>query len=142
VQHKLKDVGIRAEIKTLESGTLNELTYGADFAVEAAAIGAVWISPDDVDMGLEVIMGENSAIGFHNPRATELVNAALKASDLESLAVIYQELAPIVQQEQPFTFLTFGVETYVVHRRIKGLSSPFRASPAWIAGSLWIEDDE
>ena len=56
--------------------------------------------------------------------------------------MIYQELASIVQQEQPFTFLVFGVETYVVHRRIKGLSSPFRANLVWIAGSLWIEDDE
>ena len=56
--------------------------------------------------------------------------------------MIYQELAPIVQQEQPFTFLVFGVETYVAHRRIKGLSSPFRANLPWIAGSLWIEDEE
>lgn len=88
------------------------------------------------------MMGEHSAIGFHNPRATELVNAALKATDLESLGVIYRELAPIVQQEQPFTALIFGVETYVAHRRIKGLSSPFRANPLWCAGRLWIEDED
>ena len=63
VQQKLKEVGIRAEITTLESGTLHELTYGGDFAVDAAAIAWVWISPDDDDMGLEVMMGENSTIG-------------------------------------------------------------------------------
>jgi len=141
VQHKLKNVGIRAEITTLDSGTFQKLTSGGDFAVEAAAIAWVSISPDDDDMGLEVMMGENSIIGYYNPLAAELVNAALKAPDLESLDVIYQELAPIVQQEQPFTFLVFGVETWVAHRRIKGLSSPFRANLSWIAGSLWIEDE-
>lgn len=134
VQQKLKKIGIHAEITTLESGIHQELTYGGDFEVDAVAIANVWISPDDVDMGLEVMMGENSAIGFHNPRATELVNAALKTSDLESLGTIYAKLAPIVQKEQPFTFLIFGVETYVAHRRIKGLSSPFRANPIWNAG--------
>ncbi len=142
VQQKLRDVGIRAEITTLEPGTLQGLTYGGDFEVDAAAIALVWISPDDDDMGLEVMMGENSTIGFHNPRATELVKAAMAAPDLESLGVIYRELAPIVQQEQPFTFLVFGVNTWVAHRRIKGLSSPFHANPQWIAGSLWIEDEE
>ena len=44
--------------------------------------------------------------------------------------------------EQPFTFLTFGVETYVAHRRIKGLSSPFRANPLRNARHLWIEDEK
>ncbi len=140
VQHKLSEVGIQVEITTLDGRTAWERTYEArDFEV---ALYYVWMSPDDIDMGLEVMMGENSAIGFHNPRATELVNAALEATNLETLGAIYQELAPIVQEEQPFTFLTFGVETYLAHRRIKGLSSPFRANPIWSAGHLWIEDEE
>ncbi len=140
VQHKLGKVGIQMEITTLESSTVWERTYKArDFEV---ALYYVWISPDDTDMGLDVMMGENSAIGFHNPQATALVNAALEATDLESLGAIYRELAPIVQVEQPFTFLTFGVETYVAHRRIKGLSSPFRANPLRNARHLWIEDEK
>jgi len=139
VQYKLSQVGIRVEITTLESSTAWERTYEVrDFEV---ALYYVWSSPDDIDMGLEVMMGENSAIGFHNPRATELVNAALEATNLETLGAIYRELAPIVQDEQPFTFLTFGVETYIVHRRVKGLSTPFRANPIWGAGHLWIEED-
>ncbi len=140
VQHKLSEVGIQVKITTLESNTAWERTYEArDFEV---ALNYVWISPDDLDMGLEVMMGENSAIGFYSPRATELVNAGLEASDLELLGANYRELAPIVQEEQPFTFLTFGVETYVAHRRIKGLSSPFRANPLWSAGHLWIEGEK
>ena len=141
VQHKLAEVGVQAEITVLEGRTLWERTYEGSFDVEAAAINYVWISPDDIDMGLYVVMGEDSAIGYNNPRAAELVDAALEATDLESLSSIYRELAPIVQGEQPFTFLTFGVEAFVAHRRIQGLSSPFRANPLWYAGYLWIEEE-
>jgi peptide/nickel transport system substrate-binding protein len=139
VQHKLSQVGIQVEITTLDSSTAWERTYtDRDFET---ALYYVWITPADVDMGLKVMMGENSAIGFHNPQAAELVNAALEATNLKTLGAIYQELAPIVQEEQPFTFLAFGVETYVAHRRVKGLSTPFRASPLRSAGRLWIEDE-
>ena len=140
VQDALREVGVRVEITTLEGSALWERAYETrDFE---AALAAVWISPDDIDMGLEVMMGENSAIGFDHPHAAELVKAALGAKDLESLGSIYRELAPIVQEEQPFTFLIFAVNTYVAHRRIKGLSSPFRANPIWSASHLWIEQDE
>lgn len=140
VQHRLSEVGIQVEITTLDWSTAWERTYEArDFE---AALFYVWYSPDDIDMGLEVMMGEHSAIGFHNPQATELVNAALEATNLETLGAIYRELAPIVQEEQPFTFLVLGVETYVAHRRVKGLSTPFRANTIWSAGHLWIEDED
>ncbi len=81
-------------------------------------------------------------IGYRNPHVIELVNDALEATTPERLDTIYQELAPIIQEEQPVTFLTFGTEMYVAHRRVKGLSSPFRVNPIWSASHLWIEQDE
>ncbi len=138
VQHKLAEVGVRVEITTLEFSAYWERVSAAEFE---AAIAWVWASPDDPDMGLEVAFGEDSGIGYHNPRVIELVGAALAATDPQSLDSIYRELAPIIQEEQPYTFLFFGVEIYVAHRRIKGLSSPFRANPFWSAGHLWIEEE-
>ena len=102
----------------------------------------LWVSPDDPDAGLAIVFGENSLIGHRNPRVVELVSDALEATTLQSLDAIYQELAPIIQEEQPVTFLSFGTEMYVAHRRVKGLSSPFRANPIWYAGHLWIEDED
>ncbi len=69
-------------------------------------------------------------------------NDALEATTPQRLDTIYQELAPIIQEEQPVTFLSFGTEMYMAHKRVKGLSSPFRANPLWYAGHLWIEQDE
>jgi peptide/nickel transport system substrate-binding protein len=139
VQHMLQEVGVAVEITTLDGGAVWERTY--ESGAFAVSLYYVWISPDDPDMGLEVMMGENSKIGFHNPRAIELVNAAMGATNPVTLDSIYRELAPIVQEEQPFTFLVFGVEAYAVQRRVKGLSSPFRANPLWAAGHLRIEEE-
>ena len=138
VQHMLREVGVAVEITTLESGAMWDRTYeGGDFAV---ALYYVWINPDDPDMGLEVMMGADSKIGFHDPRAIALVDAAMDATNPLTLDSIYRELAPLVQEEQPFTSLVFGVEAYAAHRRVKGLSSPFAANPLWAAAHLWIED--
>ena len=87
------------------------------------------------------MFGESSFIGYRNSRVTELVNAALEATTPQGLDTIYQELAPIMQEEQPVTFLSFGTEMYVARGRVKGLSSPFRANPIWAAGHLWLENE-
>jgi peptide/nickel transport system substrate-binding protein len=139
VQDKLAEVGIRAEITSLEWGVLWDRVEARDFDV---AVNYIWVSPDDPDAGLEIMFGEESLIGYHNPHVIALVNEALEATTPRRLDTIYQQLAPIMQEEQPVTFLTFGTEMYVAHDRIKGLSSPFRANPLWHAGRLWIEGDE
>ena len=33
------------------------------------------------------------------------------------------------------------VVTHFVHRRIRGLSSPYRTDPVWYMEELWIEDE-
>ncbi|MEJ2320162.1 MAG: ABC transporter substrate-binding protein [Gemmatimonadales bacterium] len=137
VQRALAGVGLRAEIVPLEFATLRERISAGDFQV---AIGSLWVSPDDPDAGLRVVFGENSVIGWHDERVLELVNGALEASTPAALDSIYRELAPIVQDQQPVTFLSFGTEMYIAHQRVQGLSSPFRANPIWSAGHLWIEE--
>jgi peptide/nickel transport system substrate-binding protein len=138
VQHSLARLGIRVEITTLEYSVVMERITASEFD---AALGYVWVSPDDPDAGLEVVFGKNSVTGYRNPRVIELVEAALAATTPESLDDIYLEMAPIIQEDQPVTFLTFGTEMYIAHRRVKGLSSPFRANPIWAAGHLWIGDE-
>ena len=138
VQDKLAEVGIHARISSLESSVLRDRTEARNFDV---ALSGLWVMPDETP-GLEIVFGEDSMIGYRNPQVIALINDALEATTPQQLATIYQELAPIFQEEQPVTFLTFGTEMYVAHKRVKGLSSPFRANPSWYAGHLWIEDDD
>ena len=137
VQDRLAAIGLQAEITPLEYGALDERIKAGDFQ---AAMGYLWVSPHDPDAGLERMFGENSFIGWREPRVLQLVNAAVTATTPSFLDSIYRELAPIVREQQPVTFLTFGTEMYVAHRRVRGLSSPFRANPIWSAGHLWLED--
>jgi hypothetical protein len=44
-------------------------------------------------------------------------------------------------RDVPYTYLTQAVETYVAHRRVKGLSTPFRANVYWDVEHLWIEEE-
>lgn len=138
VQDKLGKVGLRVEITSLDFGAIQERISASDFQV---AMGYLWVSPNDPDAGLEIVFGENSLIGYRNPQVVELVNEALEATSTESLDAIYSRLAPIIQEEQPVTFLSFGTEMYIAHRRVRGLSSPFRGNPLWAAGHLWLEDE-
>jgi len=139
VQHMLGEVGVRAEVTVLDRSVLQERTDAAEFEV---AMNYIWVSPDDPDAGLDILFGENSLIGYGNPQVGELVSDALEATTPEALDVIYQELAPIIREEQPVTFLVLGTEIYVAHKRVNGLGSPFRANPIRNAGHFWIEDDD
>jgi peptide/nickel transport system substrate-binding protein len=138
VQDALRSVGLAIEIIPLEFATMLEQVSAGDFQ---AAMGYLWVSPHDPDAGLEVVFGENSVIGWHDRRVIELVAAALEVTTPEALDSVYRELAPIVQDEQPVTFLTFGTEMYIAHQRVRGLSSPFRANPIWAAGHLRIDQN-
>ncbi len=40
----------------------------------------------------------------------------------------------------PVTFLYPQVWTTVAHRRVKGLSEPYRTDPLWHLDEVWIEE--
>ena len=51
------------------------------------------------------------------------------------------ELANIVRADAPVTFLCPKVDLELVHRRVRGLSSPWRAEPLQFMEELWLEDE-
>lgn len=138
-QHQLGRVGVRLEVTTMEFATLMERARAGDFVL---SMSYLWVSPDDPDAGLAIVIGPDSPLHYDNPEAVALVDAALAATTPEALDSIHAALAPIIRADQPFTFLTFGTEMNLAHRRVRGLSSPFRGNPLWDAGHLWIEEPE
>ena len=49
---------------------------------------------------------------------------------------------PIFGTELPITFLYPEAATYVAHRRLRGLGSPFRADLVSHMEELWLEDED
>jgi peptide/nickel transport system substrate-binding protein len=138
IQDQLRRVGVRMEISTRESFSLvaRELRAG-DFE---AAISRLFMVPGTA-RGPFAFFGEGSIIGYRNARVVELLEATEETQDPEKLDALYRELWSFFQADLPVTFLYPMTWTYVVHRRVRGLSTPWRADPVWHMEHLWLEDE-
>jgi peptide/nickel transport system substrate-binding protein len=138
VQSNLSKVGIKMEVVTLNGAVLRNRVREGDFEAAITYLENDFLRSD----GLHFFCGEESPIGFHNPRITEGFDIAKNTMNPDEIDAVFRELMPIFQAELPWTFLTLDVQTYLAHRKIKGLSSPFRANPVYHMEHLWIEEEK
>lgn len=136
VQSQLRLVGIDMKVQVLDVSVVREKLRAGDFQATVHRLG----NQASGDTGHLAWFGEDSRIGWHNPRVAELLQAAELAIDPDERDRIYRELMPIFQAELPTTFLEPQIETFVAHRRLRGLSSPFWANPLQNMDYLWLED--
>lgn len=136
IQAQLRAIGVAMDIVTLEERTILPRVEKGDFE---ATLGPV--NNDLAGHAAHIYyFGRQSRIGYHNSRVAALLDSAFAAFDPREVDRLYSELMPIFQAEQPVTFLYPLVRTTVAHRRVHGLSSPYRDDPLWFAGELWLED--
>ncbi len=138
LQDQLRRVGVRMEVQPLSAGILTRL-HGGDFD---AAITGLFRDVDQKSYGLLRFMGKDGALGYRNTKAHALLNAALDTADPDSLQVFYGELAEVFREDPPVTYLYPVVGNTVAHRRIRGLSSPFRADIGMYMHELWIDEEQ
>ena len=140
LQANLREIGIQMEILTVERDLLLERLFSGNFD---AVQHWIWtgVAPG-VELSIAKFLGNNSPIGFDNPRVAELLSSLEKTMVLEDQDAVYRELMPIILGEQPWTYLIITVMPYVAHSRVKGLSTPFRANVVQMAEHLWIEDKD
>ncbi len=133
VQDQLRDLGVHMEILPSERLVLRELASSGEFD---AILGEVLTAPT----WLNRMFGSDSFLGYSNPKAADLIRQASRALDPDRIDEIYGELGSILSADLPMTALFPDYEMHVVHRRIHGLRSPFRAVPLRHMEELWIED--
>ena len=133
IQAKLREIGIKMDIQTLEGNLLRQRITSGRFQ---AAINRFYQGPTQ----LLQWFGEESPLGYNNPRVIELLKDYKKTVDPEAINQIFNEIMPLIAQDLPMTFLFLQIHTFVAHKRIKGLSSPFRAGPIYSMEHLWIEE--
>jgi ABC-type transport system substrate-binding protein len=104
VQDQLRDVGVEMELRPLEPLVLRERATNGDFD---AILGEVLTAPT----WLGRMFGSGSIL------------------DPEETDQLYAELGAILRADLPMTALFPDYEMHVVHRRLRGLRSPFRAVP-------------
>jgi ABC-type transport system substrate-binding protein len=135
VQDQLRRVGVRMDIQTVDQGVLNERRNTGEFE---ALFNFVASDPK----WLRQHLGNDSPLGYSNTRVATLLDRAVVTVDPEAQDRIYQELMDIFRVDVPVTFLFPRVEYVFVHRRLQGLSSPWRADPVEHMGDLWLEEKE
>ena len=144
LQHALRKVGVGIEIQTVERSILHDRirTGGYDAAIvplwnhvdgHLRSYGASAVTPGTPP---EV----TTPYGYVNAGVTRLLVDARDTADPERIDSIYRELWPTLLTDLPITLLYPQVQTYVVHRRIRGLEGPHRSEPVMFMEHLWIEE--
>jgi len=137
IQDQFRKIGVRMEIQILETVTVwNQLNAG-----EFEAAISEFENPELQSIGHTWYFKEDSPLGYSNPQMIRLLNTLEITIDPDKRDSIMIEIIPICEMDMPITILAPEVQTFVVHKRIKGLSSPYRAAPVWFMADLWIEED-
>ncbi len=134
VQDQLRDLGVDMRLVPLEPGVLNERADRGDFD---AILGEVLTRYS----GLVRRFGPGSFLGYRNERADRLLEEMERTLDPDLSDGLYADLSTILIRDMPMTALFPDYEMHVVHRRIAGLSSPFRSVALRHMEELWIDDD-
>jgi peptide/nickel transport system substrate-binding protein len=131
VQDQLRRVGVRMEIQMFEAAVVQHRLEAGEFEVVVGwnGGGQLW----------NVLhLGEGPPLGYENSEIAELGKP--DTFDPAELDRRKRRIAEIIQEDLPVTFLFPAVGTFIVHRRIRGLSSPWQADPLRHMDELWIEE--
>lgn len=130
VQDQLRRVGVQMDLLPLDDSVVSErLRRGTFEAAVAKLNGSGWLLAD-----------EHVPLGYHNPAFFALFRRAKSTADPAEQDRAYRQLAEIVRADAPVTFLCPKVDLVIVHRRVRGLSSPWRAEPEAFMEDLWLDD--
>lgn len=136
VQAQLRRVGVRMEVRPLDTSAVRARLEAGDF--QAVFFRMQWEPAPR--LGALNVFGRNSLVGYANPRVAALLERADTTAHPAAMDGIYAELMTIFQADAPATFLYPEISPVVAHERVRGLRSGFFAGPATRIDRLWLED--
>lgn len=143
IQGRLKDVGIKVNIRVLEwSVFLNEFVNKKRF--DAILLG--WIlsrDPDCYDIwhSSKVKPGEFNVLGYSNTEVDGLLDEGRRTFDKEERKRIYNRIHELIYDDQPCLFIYVPDSLIAVNRRFKGIKpSPIGISYNFI--DWWVPRGE
>jgi peptide/nickel transport system substrate-binding protein len=128
IQDQLRKVGIHMEINTMERSVYASRRKAGKFDAILTGFG-----PFGSDWGFG---------GYINPEFKQLLEATMRSLNHDEFDRNVRKIRPIFQKDLPWFFLYPNVVFNVVHKRIRGLKSPYRAYPAKFMEYLWIEEEK
>jgi peptide/nickel transport system substrate-binding protein len=135
IQDNLRRIGVRMDINILDYSVVRDRVEAKQRDLSAAIV-QLGCYPES----LEKCLGRSSFIDYRNSEIYPLLDQLVEVVNPDKVDRIYSQLAEILSKDQPVTFLMPRIVTFIAHRRLRGLSSPFQAIPSRHMEDLWIEE--
>jgi ABC-type transport system substrate-binding protein len=138
IQAQLARVGITMRV---EAGDFNGVVTKRWENREGNSFGVSWstgIDPDQIMSGLFTPGGAGNYFPYDNPRVTELVLAARRSASLEDRGRAYKEAVPLIMEDSPYIFLTYGISRFTGNKRVQGWSIGPRATSSY--SEYWLSE--
>jgi peptide/nickel transport system substrate-binding protein len=137
IQSELRRVGIEVQIQTMDWLIVRERVEASQFEA------GLFIASASLDSGMGVLrfFGEESFIGYANRDVIVLLNELTSTIDPNEIDRIHRRLAPFFEADLPVTYLYPQVRASMASRRVRGLSTPYRADPMRYIDELWLEEE-
>jgi len=139
IQSRLKDLGIKVEIRTVEwAAFIKEFVDKGRF--DAIILG--WNIVQDPDLydvwhSSKAQPGGLNFVGYKNPELDDLLERGRRLLDQQKRKPLYDRVQEILHQDQPYCFLYVPMALPMVHARVQGIEP----APAGIAHNFirwWI----
>ena len=134
VQEFFRQVGVHMEIQPVEAALSWDKLKTGDFEALFTIVQS-GVSAQLRDFGPE------NRLGYYNPKAFAVIDSLQVTADPGEIDRLYLRLTEIFRAEMPVTRLIPWSTAWFVHRRVQGMSTPFRAEPDTYMEELWIEED-
>jgi peptide/nickel transport system substrate-binding protein len=133
VREFLRQVGVHMEIVVLEEPMMFETLRAGDFEALFMVVQS-GVSAQQRDFGRE------NRIGYYNPEAFAVIDSLQVTADPGEVDRFYLRLTEIYRADMQVTRLIPWSTAWFVHKRVRGMSTPFRAEPDTYMETLWVEE--
>lgn len=124
VQAQLKDVGINVELDFIQGSTLLSSQVGGELSFWRGNWGADYFDPENF---MALLYTKNwtpngpNYTHFSSPQADSLYDLAMKLTDFNTRAKLYNEMENIVMENSPWIILYYNEIIYLKQKRVKGM---------------------
>lgn len=130
IQSDAADAGLRVNIRTLDFNTIIEDISGPERKFDGALMG--WET--DFRLSLrdlfhtEGIGGPFQFSSYSNPEVDSLIDRTTRITDREQALPLWHRLQEVMREDQPWLFLYYFPELYVVNERLRGVQMDIRGA--------------
>ena len=130
VQAQLRRAGVQMDIRLFDAAVMWDKRRDGDFEA--------WMYIHQHG-SLRRDFGRGNPLGYANGEAFELIDRLQQTADPDEEDRIYRKISEIFLTDPPMVRLIPGSRVWFVHRRIRGISTPFHFAPDTYMEDLWVD---